>query len=89
MYAVEDETFKQARDIVAALAKELSGQEDSGSRRPVDLRELVRHSADVAVPDGGEAAYLSSVAADLGRLFPIEEMFPRKRRAREVGCPRG
>lgn len=81
MYAVEDATFKRAREIVAAHAKELNGQEDSGSRRPVDLHQLVRRSGDVGVPEGGEAAYISSVAADLGRLFSIEEMFPRKRRA--------
>lgn len=84
MYAVEEATFKQARDIVAALAKELSGQEDSGSRRPVDLHQLVRSSAGVEVPEGGEAAYIASVAADLGRLFSIEEMFPRRRRARDA-----
>lgn len=81
MYAVEDATFKAARAIVAALARELSDQEGSGSRRPVDLHQLVRRSADIEVPVGGEAAYVSSVAADLGRLFSVEQMFPRKRRS--------
>ena len=80
MYAVEDATFKQARDMVTALAKELSSQEDARSRRPVDLHELVRRSADVEVTDGGEAGYVSALAADLKRLFSIEEMYPRKRR---------
>jgi len=84
MYAVEDATFKQARDIVTALAKELMAQQHSSSRRPVDLHELVRRSAHIEVPEGGEAAYISSVAADLGRLFSIEEMFPRTRRSRNA-----
>jgi len=81
MYAVEDETFKRARDIVAALAEELTTQEDSGFPRPVDLHELIRRSADVTLPEGGEAGYVSAVAADLKRLFSIEEMFPQKPRA--------
>jgi hypothetical protein len=82
LYAVEDATFQRARIIVSALARELSDQQAAGSRRPVDLHELVRRSADVDLPANGEADYLSSVAADLARLFPIEELFPRKRRAR-------
>jgi len=81
MYAVEDTTFKQARDIVAALARELSGQAASGDTNPVDLQELVRRSADVTLPEGGEAGYVSALAADLKRLFSIDEMFPRKRGA--------
>ena len=84
MYAVEDKTFQQARLVVTALARELSGQSASGSRHAVDLQELVRRSADVDFPENGEADYLSSLATDLGRLFPIEELFPRKRRARDA-----
>ncbi len=84
MYVVEDETFRQARSILSALAKELSGQEESRPSAPVDLRELVRRSAELDLPEGGEAAYLSSVAGSLERLFPIEELFPRKRRPRDA-----
>jgi hypothetical protein len=82
MYAVEDETFTRARSIVTALANELTAQEASGSKRPADLHDLVRRSAAADLAKGGEAAYLSTLAADLARLFSIEEMFPRKRRAR-------
>jgi len=81
MYAVEDGTFHRARSILSVVAKELAGQEASGSRRPVDLRKLIRRSASVELPEAGEAAYVSTIAADLARLFPIEELFPRKRRA--------
>ncbi len=80
MYVVEDETFRRARSVISALARELNGQHDSGVRRPVDLQELVRQSAG-DLPDDGEANFLSSIADDLARLFPIEELFPRKRRA--------
>jgi len=80
MYAVEDETFRRARSVIAALAREVNGQLDSGVRRPVDFQELVRQSAG-DLPDDGEANFLSSIADDLARLFPIEELFPRKRRA--------
>jgi hypothetical protein len=83
MYAVEDETFQRARFIVSALAEELTSQEVAGSRRPVDLHELVRRSASDELPVGGEAEYLADLAAQLQRLFSIEEMFPRKRRARD------
>lgn len=82
MYAVEDETFTRARSIVTALATELAAQEDSASTGLMDVHELVRRSADVDVPAGGEAAYLSALADSLARLFSVEEMFPRKRRAR-------
>lgn len=84
MYAVEDETFQQARSILSTLARELTGQEASGSRRPVDLQQLVRRSADVEVPNDGEAAYASSIADSLERMFPIDELFPRKRGARDA-----
>jgi hypothetical protein len=80
MYVVEDETFQRARSVVSSLASELTGQEESGVKRPVDLRELIRRSADVHLPEGGEAEYLHSIAEKLQRTFPIEELFPRKRR---------
>ncbi len=83
MYVVDDVTFRQARSIIISLAQELSGQEGSRSAAPVDLRELVRQSAELDLPAGGEAAYLSAVAGSLERLFPIEELFPRKRRPRD------
>ena len=83
MYVVEDETFRQARAILSALAKELTEGEDSGSDSPIDLQALIQRSAGVDLPAGGEAAYVSSVSAALERLFPIEELFPRKRRARD------
>lgn len=83
MYVVEDETFRQARSILSSLAKELTDEEESGSRHPIDLQELIRRSAEVDLPAGGEAEYLSSVAGSLERMFPIEELFPRKRRARD------
>lgn len=80
MYAVEDETFSRARSVLTELARELADQEARGQRRPVDLHGLVRRSATSELPSGGEAEYLSAVAADLARLFPIEELFPRRRR---------
>jgi hypothetical protein len=83
MYIVEDETFRQARSILAALARELTAREESGSGSPIDLLALIQRSAGVDLPAGGEAAYVSSVSAALERLFPIEELFPRKRRARD------
>ena len=83
MYVVEDETFRQARSILAALAKELTAREESGSDSPIDLTELIRRSAEADLPADGEAAYVAAVARSLERLFPIEEMFPRKRRARD------
>ena len=81
MYVVDDETFQQGRSVLCALAKELAGQDASGSRRPVDVRELIRRSADVGLAEGGEALYLQSIADNLERTFPIEELFTRKRRA--------
>lgn len=80
MYAVDDEVFLRARSLVTALARELTAQEQSGSKVGVDLSELVRRSAD-AIPDGGEASYVSGLATDLAKLFSVEAMFPRKRRA--------
>jgi hypothetical protein len=82
MYAVEDETFRRARSVISALASELNEQRESGVRRPIDLHELVRESAG-ELPEGGEAGYLSSVAAELARMFPIEEMFPRQHGTRD------
>ncbi|MEX1156662.1 MAG: hypothetical protein WED12_05795, partial [Chloroflexota bacterium] len=79
MYVVEDETFRQARSILVSLARELTGQKKSGSDSPIDLPALIRRAADADLPAGGEAAYLSSVAETLERLFPIEELFPRRR----------
>ena len=83
MYIVEDETFRQARSILSALAKGLTEGEDSESGSPIDVHALIRRSAEADLPAGGEAAYVSSVAETLERLFPIEELFPRKRRARD------
>jgi hypothetical protein len=83
MYAVEDETFQRARSILSSLAEELTSQEEAGSRRPVDLHQLVRQSASGELPVGSEAGYLADLAGQLQRLFSIEEMFPRKRRARD------
>lgn len=83
MYLVEDETFRQARSILSVLAKELTDREKFGSAVPIDLPALIRRSAGVDLPAGGEAAYLSSVAETLERLFPIEELFPRRRRPRD------
>jgi len=83
MYIVEDETFRQARSILSALAKGLTEGEDSESGSPIDVHALIRRSAEADLPAGGEAAYVSSVSAALERLFPIEELFPRKRRARD------
>jgi hypothetical protein len=79
MYTVEDETFRQARSIVSAVAAELSVQPGSGPAHPVDLRELIR-SAAPSVPAGGEAEYVRAIAEGLEKSFPIEELFPRKRR---------
>jgi hypothetical protein len=78
MYTVEDETFRQARSIVAAVAAVLSGQSGSGPAHPVDLRELIR-SAAPSVPVGGEAEHVRAIAEGLAKSFPIEELFPRKR----------
>jgi len=81
MYSVEDETFQGARSILSSLARELTGQKESGIQRPVDLQELVRRSAHVDLPEDGEAAYIRSIADRLERTYPIDELFPRKRRA--------
>jgi hypothetical protein len=83
MYAVEDETFQRARSLVSTLAKELAGQKGSGSKSSVDLWELVRRSAAADLPEGGESDYVVAIADSLARLFPIEKLFPRKRRARD------
>jgi hypothetical protein len=80
MYTVEDETFQQARAIVSAVAAELSGQHGLGPAHAVDLRELIR-LADPSVAMGGETEYVRTIADRLEKSFPIEELFPRKRRA--------
>ena len=81
MYTVEDETFVQARAIISALASELMGQHESGSSHPVDLDELVRTAAD-SLPPGNEAEYARGIADRLEKSYPINELFPRRRRAR-------
>lgn len=83
MYLVEDETFQRARSIVSALAKELAEQEALRFGRPVDLRKLIRHSADADLPVGGEAQYLSAIADKLEKTFAIEALFPHKRGSRD------
>lgn len=80
MYTVEDETFRRARAIISALSKELSSQRESGSPHPVDLQELVRRTATAGLQEGGEADYLSAIADRLEKSFPIEELFPRRRK---------
>lgn len=82
MYTVEDETFEQARAILSAVAHALDAQQASGSQHPVDLHELIRRGAPRDVEAGGEAGYLHSIAEKLGKSFPINELFPRRRRAR-------
>lgn len=82
MYTVEDETFVQARAILSCLARELDAQQASGSRREVDLHALIRRAATGDLEAGGEARYLHGIAENLDRTFPISELFPRKRRAR-------
>jgi len=79
MYVVDDETFRRTRSIVASLADALAAPVDAGTV-PTDLRALVRRTA-VDLPVGGEAAWVADLRDALGRLFPIEEMFPRKRRS--------
>ena len=79
MYTVEDETFRGARGIVSALSRELTSQEASGSSHPVNLGALIR-SAAPTVPVGGETEYVRAIADKLEKSFPIEELFPRKRR---------
>jgi hypothetical protein len=81
MYTVEDETFQQARSILVALARELDAQQAAGSRRPVDLHDLVRRSARGDLPESGEADHLHALAEKLQKSFPISELFPRKRRS--------
>ncbi len=83
MYVVEDETFRRARSILSALAKELTEREESAVTSLIDLTGLIRRSAGADLPAGGEPAYIAAIARSLERLFPIEEMFPRKRRARD------
>lgn len=81
MYIVEDETFERARSILSCLASELTGQQDSRIQPPVDLQGLIRRSTDVDLPENGEAAYVNSIADRLQRSYPIEQLFPRKRRS--------
>ena len=80
MYTVEDETFRRARTIISALSGELSSQRASGSPHPVDLQELIRRAAATRLPEGGEADYLHAIADRLEKSFPIEELFPRRRK---------
>jgi len=84
MYTVEDETFVQARDILSALARELAAQQASGSPHAVDLLDLVRRIRD-DLPEGGETAYVGAIADKLEKSFPISELFPCRRRARDGG----
>jgi hypothetical protein len=80
MYTVEDETFRQARAIISALASELVAQRESGSSHRVDLGDLIR-SAALGVAPGNEPEYVRVIADKLEKAFPIAELFPRKRRA--------
>ena len=82
MYAVDDETFQRARSLLVAAARELGAQQESGILRPVDLQELVRRSAAEDLAKGEEAGYLAAVSHRLELTFPVEELFPRKRRRR-------
>jgi len=84
MYTVEDETFQRARAIVSALSRELTSQQAAGTRLPVDLHELIRRSAVKDLAVDGEAEYLHALADRLERSFPIDELFPRRRRAGSV-----
>ena len=84
MYTVEDETFIKARAILSALARELDAQHAPGSRHPVDLHELIRRAAPAGLTPGGEADYAHEIADRLEKSFPIAELFPRKRRARNA-----
>ncbi len=81
MYTVGDETFVQARAVLSSLARELDAQQASGSHHPVDLYELIRRAAPAGLEVGGEVAHLHSIADKLAKSFPIEELFPRRRRA--------
>jgi hypothetical protein len=81
MYTVEDETFQQARSILVALSHELDAQQAAGSRRPVDLHELVRRSAPGDLAESGEADHLRALTEEIRKCFPISELFPRKRRS--------
>ncbi|MBA3687571.1 MAG: hypothetical protein H0W81_01840 [Chloroflexi bacterium] len=84
MYTVEDATFEQARAILSALARELDAQLASRSQHPVDLHELIRGGAPRDVEAGVEAGYPHSIAEKLEKSFPINELFPRGRRARSA-----
>ena len=79
MFTVEDETFRQARAIVSMIAAELVNQRESGSSRPVDLGALIRSAAPTVLV-GSESEYVRGIAERLQKSFPIEELFPRKRR---------
>ena len=80
MYVIEDETFQRARSILIALARELAAQEQAGIRRPVELLEIVRRSAGGDLPTDGALAFLRSTVDRLEKSFPIDELFPRRRR---------
>ena len=89
MYAVDDETFLRARAILSALAAELLAQQTSGAQRPVDAHALIHRSTGETIPEGAEQAYLAAIADRLERIFPIEELFPRKRRSGRGTTSRG
>jgi hypothetical protein len=82
MYTVEDETFVQARAVLSSLARELDAQQASGLRHAVDLHALISGAAAGDLEAGSEASYLHAIADRLEKSFPIEELFPRRRRAR-------
>ena len=82
MYTVEDDLFQRARSVIESLARELTAQKADGATHPIDVHDLVRRSTTDELPPGGEADYLQSMADGLARSFPISELFPRRRRAR-------
>jgi hypothetical protein len=84
MYTVEDETFVQARDILSSVARELDAQRLSGTRHAVDLHELIRSASPAGLEPGDEADYAHGIADRLEKSFPMAELFPRKRRARNA-----
>ena len=84
MYTVEDETFVQARAILSSVAGELDAQRVSGTQRPVNLHELIRSAAPADLEPGDEADYARGIVDRLEKSFPIAELFPRRRRARNA-----
>ena len=84
MYTVEDETFVQARAILSSVARELDAQRLSGAWHAVDLHQLIRSAAPAGLEPGHEAEYALRIAERLEKSFPIAELFPRRRRARNA-----